>query len=347
MLPMRLLYPPCRALLFMLDPETAHAITFAMLKLADCFKLSFLYRSSAKGKPVDAMGLTFPNGVGLAAGLDKDGAYLDAMAPLGFGFIEVGTVTPRPQPGNLAPRMFRIPLDKAIINRMGFNNAGVDAMVEKIRRSRYYRDGGVIGINIGKNFDTPIDSAVDDYLLCLEKAYPVASYIAVNISSPNTPNLRRLQGDDFLDELLAALKQKQTELQKRHGRYVPIAVKIAPDLTDAEIESIADKLVFHRMDGAIATNTTVSREGLTDQRLTDETGGLSGKPLRARSNWVLSVLAKRLANRLPIIAVGGINSGDDALEKNRLGATLVQLYSGFIFEGPALVGECVESLASP
>ena len=343
MIPMRLLYPVCRFFLFLLSPEAAHAVTFKMLKVADKLKLSFLYRQKMQNKPVSVMGIDFPNGVGLAAGLDKNGAYLDGLEPLGFGFIEVGTVTPKPQPGNPKPRMFRLVSDSALINRMGFNNQGIDAMISHIRKSKYYQQGGIIGINIGKNFNTPLDKAVEDYLICFEKAYLYASYIAVNISSPNTPDLRNLQHGDYLDELLGAIKLRQAELSKRYNRYVPVAVKIAPDLTETEIDDIADKLLAHHIDGVIATNTTITRDGLTET--TSEAGGLSGKPLRNLSDNVLARLAEKLAGRLPIIGVGGISSASDALKKRDLGASLVQIYSGFIFEGPALIVDCVNKLA--
>lgn len=341
---MRVLYPSvCRPLLFMLSPEVAHSVTFKMLDIADALKLSFLYASRVKGKPVKVMGLTFPNPVGLAAGLDKNGAYLDALAPLGFGFIEVGTVTPRPQPGNPKPRMFRIPDEKAIINRMGFNNDGIDAVVANIKQSQYFKDGGIIGVNIGKNKDTPLEKAVDDYLICLEKAYPYASYIAVNISSPNTPNLRQLQQESELDALLGPLNERQAALHELHGKFVPLVVKIAPDLDESMIDTVATVLLRHKIDGVIATNTTITRDSLKSN--IDESGGLSGAPLRTLSNHVLQRLAEALKGRIPIIGVGGINSADDAAKKIELGASLVEIYSGFIFEGPTLIPECVQRLS--
>jgi dihydroorotate dehydrogenase len=284
------------------------------------------------------MGLDFPNRVGLAAGLDKNGTAIDGLDHLGFGFLEVGTVTPRPQPGNPKPRLFRLPAQEAIINRMGFNNAGIDTLLQNVARARYR---GILGINIGKNFDTPIERAVDDYLICLDKAYPLASYITVNISSPNTKNLRQLQGASELDALLGTLKARQTELADRHGKYVPLALKIAPDLDAGQIVNIADALRRHRIDGVIATNTTLGREGVETSPLATETGGLSGGPLFDKSTELVRSLAQALAGELPIIAAGGITSGKRARAKLDAGAKLVQLYSGLIYRGPTLVAECV------
>jgi dihydroorotate dehydrogenase len=286
------------------------------------------------------MGLDFPNRIGLAAGLDKNGTAIDGLSHLGFGFLEVGTVTPRPQPGNPKPRLFRLPEQEAIINRMGFNNAGVDALVQNVARARYR---GILGINIGKNFDTPIERAVDDYLICLDKAYPVANYITVNISSPNTKNLRQLQGVSELDGLLGPLKIRQTELADRHGKYVPLALKIAPDLDANQLINIADALRRHRIDAVIATNTTLGREGVETSPLATEAGGLSGSPLFEKSTELIRGLAQALAGELPIIAAGGITSGQRAHAKLEAGAKLVQLYSGLIYRGPTLVGECVEA----
>ncbi len=286
------------------------------------------------------MGLRFPNRVGLAAGLDKNGTAIDGLSHLGFGFLEVGTVTPRPQPGNPKPRLFRLPEHEAIINRMGFNNAGIDALRERLEHVRYR---GILGINIGKNFDTPIEKAVDDYLICLDKAYSQASYITVNISSPNTKNLRQLQGASELDALLAALKSRQTELADRHGKYVPLALKIAPDLDTGQITNIADALRRHRIDAVIATNTTLGREGVESSPLATEAGGLSGSPLFEKSTAVIRSLALALCGELPIIAAGGITSGARARAKLDAGAALVQIYSGLIYKGPQLVGECIDA----
>ena len=282
------------------------------------------------------MGLDFPNQVGLAAGLDKNGDYIDALAALGFGFLEIGTVTPRPQPGNPKPRMFRLVEQQAIINRMGFNNHGVNRLIENVIRSRYR---GILGINIGKNFDTPIERAADDYLVCLEKVYSHASYVTVNISSPNTKNLRQLQQENEFDALLAVLKQKQKSLHAQHGKYVPLTIKIAPDLNEAEIDMIADRLLAHRIDGVIATNTTVSRAGVEQSRYQQEAGGLSGEPLQQAATIVIRRLAQQLKGRIPIIGVGGIDSAAAAEEKFAAGASLVQVYSGLVYRGPVLIGE--------
>ncbi len=286
------------------------------------------------------MGLKFPNRIGMAAGLDKNGTAVPGFSRLGFGFIEVGTVTPRPQPGNPKPRLFRLPEYQAIINRMGFNNAGVDALCARLNGNRY---GGILGINIGKNFDTPIDQAASDYLTCLDKVYSLASYITVNISSPNTKNLRQLQEISELDALLSSLKSRQTSLTEQHGKYVPLALKIAPDLDSQQILSIADAVRRHRIDAIIATNTTLSREGVEKSPLAAETGGLSGSPLFEKSTAVIRSLAKALAGELPIIAAGGITSGARARAKLDAGAALVQIYSGLIYRGPQLVTECIEA----
>lgn len=336
-----MLYPLIRAALFSLDPEDAHRFTLASLDAADALGLLRLLPRAA-GTPVRAMGIDFPNAVGLAAGLDKDGAHIDALAALGFGFVEIGTVTPRPQPGNPQPRMFRLPEAQAIINRMGFNNHGVDALVRNVAASGYR---GVLGINIGKNKDTPNERAVDDYLACLDVVYAHASYVTVNISSPNTQNLRELQKDEALDALLSAIKLRQSELAQRHGKYVPVALKIAPDLDDAQIAAIAALLMTHRIDAVIATNTTLARDLVAGLPYADEAGGLSGAPVRAASTRVVRALAGHLKNALPIIGVGGILSAEDAREKLDAGAVLVQLYSGLIYRGPALVRECVARLA--
>jgi dihydroorotate dehydrogenase len=293
------------------------------------------------------MGIRFPNPVGLAAGLDKDGACIDGLAALGFGFIEIGTVTPRAQPGNAKPRMFRLPQANALINRMGFNNGGVDAFVRNVQASRFYQDKqGVLGLNIGKNADTPIERATDDYLTCLEKVYPFADYVTVNISSPNTKNLRQLQQASELGALLSSLKQSQRSLADRHGRYVPIALKIAPDLDAEQIKSIADSLLQHQIDAVIATNTTTTRDAVQGLAHADEAGGLSGAPVLTLSNRVISALRAELGDTIPIIGVGGILSGADAREKMLAGASLVQVYTGLIYRGPALVSECVQALTS-
>ena len=341
----RLLYSLARPLLFSLDPETAHNVTLPALRSAARLGLTNLI-ARPRPDPRKVMGLEFPNPVGLAAGLDKDGAYIDGLAALGFGFIEVGTVTPRPQPGNPKPRMFRLPQANALINRMGFNNGGVDAFVRNVQASRFYQDKqGVLGLNIGKNADTPIERATDDYLICLEKVYPYAAYVTVNISSPNTKNLRQLQQASELDELLSKLKQSQAALADRHGRYVPIVLKIAPDLDGEQVKAIADALLRHGIDGVIATNTTITRDAVQGLPHAQEAGGLSGAPVRALSDRVVSALHKELGGALPVIGVGGILSGADAKAKMDAGASLVQLYTGLIYRGPALVRECAAAIA--
>jgi dihydroorotate dehydrogenase len=337
------MYPLLRPLLFSLDPETAHHATLDALKTAHSLGLLSLCGKCSADNPRSMMGLTFPNPVGLAAGLDKNGEYIDALAALGFGFIEVGTVTPRPQPGNPRPRMFRLTEAKGIINRMGFNNLGVDALVENVKRAKYR---GILGINIGKNADTPIEKAADDYLIGLRKVYTHASYVAINISSPNTKNLRQLQGGDELDSLLAQLKTEQENLAGLHGKYVPLAVKIAPDLDRDQIQQIAALLMRHRIDGVIATNTTLSRIGVKNLQHGNEAGGLSGAPVREKSTAVIRQLAEELKGALPIIGVGGILSGADAVEKVQAGAALVQIYSGMIYRGPELVGDAIAALST-
>jgi dihydroorotate dehydrogenase len=288
------------------------------------------------------MGIDFPNPVGLAAGLDKNARVIDGMAALGFGFIEVGTVTPLPQPGNPKPRLFRLPEAQGIVNRFGFNNLGVDQLLRNVEAAKYR---GVLGINIGKNFATPMENAVDDYLICLRKVYPHASYVTVNISSPNTKNLRALQEKEALSSLLQSLKQEQAQLADRHGKYVPVVLKIAPDLSLEQIHEIADLLMTHKMDGVIASNTTLSRDAVQGLKHADQAGGLSGAPVREKSTWVIRELAQRLQGSLPIIGVGGILSGDDALAKMAAGADLVQLYSGLIYQGPGLVHDVCRKLA--
>jgi len=327
--------------LFQLDAESAHDLTLKSLKWAEKTGVLGLYPQAPACAPRQAMGLTFPNPVGLAAGLDKNGAVIDGMAKLGFGFIEVGTVTPRPQPGNPKPRLFRVPQAEGIINRFGFNNLGVDNLIENVRAAKYK---GILGINIGKNFDTPNERAVEDYLLCIQKVYAHASYITVNISSPNTKNLRALQEKEALSDLLASLKLEQTKLAEQHGKYVPITLKIAPDLTPEQVIEIADLLMQHKMDGVIATNTTLSREAVKGLPHADEAGGLSGAPVRNQSTLVVQQLSKQLQGALPIVGVGGILSGADAVEKIAAGASLVQVYSGLIYKGPALVHEVARAL---
>lgn len=336
-----MLYPLVRPLLFAMQPETAHQVTFQMLERAHGLGLLKPFFRVPACRPRTVMGLTFPNAVGLAAGLDKNGSHIDALADFGFGSIEIGTITPRPQPGNPAPRMFRLPSAGAIINRMGFNNEGVDVLVQNVKNSQYK---GILGINIGKNFDTPIENAVDDYLICLRKVYAHASYVAVNISSPNTKNLRQLQGADELTRLIEPLKAEQARLADQHGRYVPLALKIAPDLDGSQLEAIAEVLVRTRTDAVIATNTTLARTGVESLPHGEEAGGLSGAPVRSKSTVVVRELARLLHNELPIIGVGGIMCGDDALEKVRAGASLVQLYTGLIYRGMGLVGESCKAI---
>lgn len=336
-----MLYDLARSLLFKLDAEKAHELTLKGLSMASSVGMDRLIRQPASVLPVDIMGIHFPNQVGLAAGLDKDGIAIDALAAMGFGFIEVGTVTPRPQPGNDKPRLFRIPDHHALINRMGFNNAGVDNLLRNIDNSRYK---GVLGINIGKNKVTPNEKANDDYLLCLRKVYRYASYIAINVSSPNTPGLRTLQFGESLNSLLDALKTEQQKLTKLHGRYVPIAVKIAPDMDESEFVLVAKTLKAYEMDGVIATNTTLSRQGIEDTPIAQESGGLSGAPLRSRSTDAIRILSRELNGALPIIGGGGICEGYDAAEKIDAGASLVQVYSGFIYRGPQLIKDCLREI---
>jgi dihydroorotate dehydrogenase len=342
--PAKLLYAFARPALFSLDPESAHNLTLQTLRRAAALGLTALL-GKIPADPRTVMGISFPNPVGLAAGLDKDGAYIDGLAALGFGSIEIGTVTPRAQPGNPKPRMFRLPAANAIINRMGFNNGGVDAFVANVQASRFYQERqGVLGLNIGKNADTPIERAAEDYLHCLQKVYPYASYVTVNISSPNTKNLRQLQGASELDALLSQLKQAQQKLADQHKRYVPIALKIAPDIDAEQIKTIADALLRHKIDGVIATNTTISRDAVRGLQHENEAGGMSGAPVLALSTSVVRQLHGELGDALPIIGVGGIFSGADAQAKIDAGASLVQLYSGLIYRGPALVHECAAAL---
>ena len=351
------MYPIIKPLLFRLDPETAHYLTLKSLQWLHRYHCGFLlgckpsfsfmqkntngiFPKNNINNTTTLMGLTLPNPVGLAAGLDKNGEYIDALAMLGFGFIEVGTVTPLPQAGNPKPRLFRLPKQQAIINRMGFNNYGIDTLINNIANSRYR---GILGINIGKNAATPIEKAVDDYLICLEKAYPHASYVTVNISSPNTRDLRSLQSAGELDRLLNHLKNRQAQLATQQSRYVPIAIKIAPDLDEEQIEAIAEVALNTQIDGIIATNTTIDRTTLGTHKFAQETGGLSGHPVQTQSNYVLNQLSAHINTQIPLIGVGGITTGTDAAEKIRLGASAIQLYSGLIFRGPQLVAECIKS----
>lgn len=333
-----MLYSLARPLLFTLAPERAHELTLSMLDKA--YKLGFMHQKVAN-KPVTCMGIEFPNPVGLAAGLDKNGAHIDALAALGFGFIEIGTITPRPQAGNPQPRLFRIPEAKAIINRMGFNNDGVDKLVENVKASKFK---GILGINIGKNADTPVEDAVSDYLICLEKVYNYASYITVNISSPNTKNLRSLQSGDALTELLQTLKDRQLELAEQYNHYVPLVLKVAPDLTIEDINFISTQLLKFKIDGLIVTNTTLGREGVENLPNGNEAGGLSGAPVFEKSTERLRQFSKILDGRMPLIGVGGIVSGDQAVIKQQAGASLIQVYSGLIYTGPTLVKDCIDAM---
>ncbi len=336
------LYPLLRPLLFSLPPEKAHNLSLNGLDHAA--KLG-LMKQTLPADPVTVMGISFPNRVGLAAGLDKDGAHIDALAAFGFGFIEIGTVTPKAQPGNAQPRLFRLPAHEALINRFGFNNLGVANLVANVQASQFVKNGGIVGINIGKNASTPIDRANDDYLFCLDAAYAHAHYITINISSPNTQNLRSLQQDDALEALLAGLKDRQQRLADQHGNYVPLALKIAPDLDDLQVEAIASAVRRHRIDAVIATNTTLERAAVMGDPHAGETGGLSGKPVFEKSTAVLKALQTKLAGEIPLIGVGGISSGADAVAKREAGADLVQIYTGLIYRGPALVQEAGEALA--
>ncbi len=339
------LYKAARSALFRLDPEAAHAVTLAALTHGRPIA-GAIYGGNVPAAPREVMGLRFLNAVGLAAGLDKDGACIDGLAALGFGFLEVGTVTPRPQPGNPRPRMFRLVPEQALINRLGFNNRGVDHLLKNLRASAFaQRADSILGINIGKNFDTSLDRAHEDYLACLRKVYPWASYITINISSPNTEGLRDLQGQDPLNHLLGLLKQAQTQLADEHGKYVPLAVKIAPDLEVIELRELAGIVQRHEMDAVIATNTTIARPGVEGSAHASEKGGLSGAPLLAPSNAALKILAQALDGAVPIIGVGGIMRGEDAKSKREAGADLVQIYTGLIYRGPGLVAECAKALA--
>jgi len=339
------LYEFARPFIFALDPEAAHELAFANLRRAHAVGLTRWLAPHVADDPVEVMGLRFRNPIGLAAGLDKNGAHVDALARLGFGFVEVGTVTPRPQPGNPKPRLFRLPAAEALINRLGFNNAGLEQFIVNVKESGQNSAGNtVLGLNLGKNADTPIERALDDYAIGMRKVYPLLvkqpGYIAINISSPNTRNLRALQGTSALAHLLAGLEEERLRLADRHGARVPMAVKIAPDLEDDDLPRVANALVAHGVDAVIATNTTIARPGVEGLRHADEAGGLSGAPLLARSTEVVRKLSDHLRGKLPIIAVGGVMRGADAVEKIEAGASLVQIYTGLIYHGPALVGAC-------
>lgn len=340
-------YGLARKALFAMDPEAAHDLTLRTLqKSYDC-RLTRKIIGGSHHAPIDLMGMRLKNPVGLAAGLDKDGAHIDALGNLGFGFVEVGTVTPRAQPGNPKPRMFRLPQAQALINRLGFNNHGLDRFIDNVKRSRFRAGGGILGLNIGKNADTPIEHAIDDYLTGLAGVYPHADYVTVNISSPNTKNLRDLQSADALDHLLAAIDTERQTLAQTHGKHVPIALKIAPDVEAQQIDVISDALVKHHMDGVIATNTTIGRDQVQGLPHADEVGGLSGAPVHELSLSVIAQLRHRLGPDFPIVGVGGIMSGQQAQEKIQAGANAVQLYTGLIYRGPALIGECVKAINNP
>jgi dihydroorotate dehydrogenase len=352
-------YPLARPFLFGLDPEAAHDLTIHSLAVTQCTPLKMAYAQTRVSDPVTVAGLTFPNRVGLAAGLDKNARCIDAWDAMGFGFVEVGTVTPLGQSGNPKPRMFRIPEKQALINRLGFNNEGLEAFIANVKRSQFHSDSRsiyegklpkssknrmILGLNIGKNAATPIERAVDDYLICLAGVYPYADYITVNISSPNTKNLRALQSDEALDGLLGAIAGRRAQLAQEHGTQKPIFLKIAPDLDDAQIKVIALTLQKHQIDGVIATNTTLSRDAVQGLKHAEETGGLSGAPVLQASNHVIAQLRKELGKSYPIIGVGGVLSGEDAASKIKAGADLVQIYTGLIYKGPGLVGEAARAV---
>jgi len=337
-------YALTRRFLFGLDPETAHDLTLGTLARVQHTPLVCAVAQTRVDDPTTVAGLRFPNRIGLAAGLDKNGRCIDGLGAMGFGFIEVGTVTPKAQPGNPKPRMFRLPEANALINRLGFNNDGLAAFVANVKRARFRQRGGILGLNIGKNAATPIERAVDDYLLCLDGVYPHADYVTVNISSPNTQNLRALQGDAALDGLLSAVQERRAALAQQHGRRVPIFVKIAPDLDAAQVKLIAATLKRHAIDGVVATNTTVARDAVKSLPHGAEAGGLSGAPLFAASNRVISQLRSTLGTDYPIIGVGGVMSAADAQAKIVAGADLIQIYTGFIYKGPELVTEAARAL---
>lgn len=337
-------YPLLRPWLFSLDPEEAHRITLSNLDRAQRWGLLRCFIDQPASDPRIVCGITFPNPVGLAAGLDKDGQHIDALASLGFGFLEIGTVTPKPQAGNPKPRMFRLPQAKGIINRMGFNNDGVDACVKRVRQSEFWQNGGIVGLNIGKNASTPIEDAASDYVTALEAVYETATYITINISSPNTQNLRALQGEEMLRSLLSSVDLARKSLSDRYGIRKPLFLKIAPDLDAQDISFIADLLLEFQIDAIIATNTTIAREAVKNLPFGNEAGGLSGAPVREPSTQIIRLLKERLGNQIPIIGVGGIMSSHDAKEKIEAGASLIQLYSGLIYRGPKLISECAAAL---
>jgi dihydroorotate dehydrogenase len=337
-------YPLLRALLFRLDPEQAHELTMDWLARLQGSPLDWAVRETLVDDPIEIAGLRFPNRVGLAAGLDKNARCIDGLGALGFGFVEVGTVTPKPQPGNHRPRLFRLPAAHGLINRLGFNNDGLDAFIANVQRSSFRQRGRILGLNIGKNAATPIEDATSDYLAGLEGVYPHADYVTVNISSPNTSNLRSLQTDSALETLLGAVAQRRSELAQRHARRVPVFVKIAPDLEDAQVRLIADALQRHGMDGVIATNTTIAREAVKGLPHAQEAGGLSGAPLFEASNRVIAQLRAAVGPAFPIIGVGGVMSAADAVTKIRAGADLVQIYTGLIYRGPKLVAEAAAAI---
>jgi dihydroorotate dehydrogenase len=339
-------YPLLRPLLFYLDPEQAHNLTMSNLDRAERWGLLQYLIEKPALDPRTVCGITFPNPVGLAAGLDKDGMHIDALGALGFGFLEIGTVTPKPQPGNPKPRMFRLPKAQALINRMGFNNDGVDACVKRVRDSAYWQNGGIVGLNIGKNASTPIEHAADDYVIAMKAVYELAAYITVNISSPNTQNLRALQGEEMLRSLLSSLHTAREALSDQYGVRKPLFLKIAPDLNQADIKLITDLLIEFEIDAVIATNTTIARDIVQGLEFSDEAGGLSGAPVRTPSNEVVKILHQHLGASIPIIGVGGILSGADAQEKQAAGASLIQLYTGIIYQGPKLIAECAAALKS-
>jgi dihydroorotate dehydrogenase len=336
------MYSLIRRALFMTDPETAHGLALEGLRLGYGVGATHIL-CKTRSLPVSVMGLQFPNPVGMAAGMDKNGDYIEALGSLGFGFIEVGTVTPRPQPGNPKPRIFRIEQANAMINRLGFNNKGVDHLVRQAKKHRFK---GILGINIGKNFDTPNDKAADDYLICLEKVYPYADYITINISSPNTRGLRDLQGTEQLNSLLAVLNKRRLELADESQRRVPLVVKVAPDLEDEQIPGMAEVVIQNEFDGLIATNTTISRDAVKGMKHAQEQGGLSGAPVKEMANHVLAEFRAHLPAKIALIGTGGITEGEDAAEKLKLGADLVQFYTGFVYKGPDLVGDCLEAIAA-
>ncbi len=335
------MYSILRPILFSLNPETSHEVALSLLNLAEKTHTLGLLSADVMENPVTVMGIRFPNPVGLAAGLDKNGDYFNALGKLGFGFIEIGTVTPKPQPGNDKPRLFRLPEAQAIINRMGFNNKGVDHLVDQVKQRRYQ---GILGINIGKNASTPVENAVDDYLIGMQKVYEHADYITINISSPNTQGLRSLQFGDSLKQLLSQLKNEQLRLQQLYKRYVPFAVKIAPDLTDEETKQVAEIFLAHDVDAVIATNTTLARDDVRDLPFGNESGGLSGLPVQKKSTQMIRNLRLILGKKIPIIGVGGINDAQSAGEKICAGASLVQIYTGFIYKGPSVIAEAAEGI---